>query len=118
MIIIIPVLCTLIFALIAFALMAKGRDHFFKVSLLLSAYGIVVFIILRNLLGNTSSHSAMDMMLVAITVLILSLVLAITFNILQLKLARKRIYATTLGTQIILLIVVSYLYFLSMSIVF
>jgi len=113
--------------------MAKCEDYFFKVSLLLSAYGIVVFLILRNLLGNVTSYSAtpeqknmMDriinqqanMMSVATTVLILSLVLAIAFNILQFKTARKRIYTTTLVTQVILLTIMSYLYFLTKTIVF
>lgn len=134
MIIIIPVICTILFASIAPLLIPKGVDRFYRISLMLSVYGILVFVILRNLLGNTTSYSAgsseqsiiMDrlidqqvgMMTAATTVLLLSLLLSVVFNILQLRVKSKRIYSTTLGTQVVVLLIVVYFYLLSRSFIF
>ncbi len=131
MIIIIPVICTLLFAIIVLAIMPKSVDQFYRISLLLSGYGILIFVTLRNLLGNTTSYSAasseqskiMDrlidqqvgMMSAATAVLLLSLLLAVVFNILQLRVKSKRIYSTTLGTQVVLFIMMLFSFVLSKS---
>lgn len=108
-----PLICTLVLLGIAYWLLRPLHDHLFRLSLLSTLSGILQFLILRGLMGSIEglrgAGATSDILIqTALGILTFSLIVAIILMIMQHRIKPKRIYTTTLGTQILLLIITCY----------
>ena len=110
---IIAILTTLAFSAVCYWIYPPLRNRYHSVSLLISAYGVMIFFVLRSLYNYadqpTSGASSFSALMVsALIIAFTALIAAILFNILQLRSHSTQMYRTTLGVQIFLLIFVVY----------
>lgn len=109
---------TLVFTAVAYFVYPAGRGKKHNVSLVISAYGILTYWVLRSNYGNiyygsTGPNNAFNMVVSGGVIFHTSLIISIILNILQWRSHPTRMYKTTLGAQILLLIVTAWFWVLA-----
>lgn len=125
----IPAIFSVLFALIGFALIPKTGNHYIRLSLLLSFYGIITFILLQYFKSNIGSqdNSEYSELLAEINrqelsiakgsliSLFVSFILSSVLSYLQIQKSSEWGYKLTFLGQMLLTILIGYMYILAGS---
>jgi membrane protein YdbS with pleckstrin-like domain len=125
----IPAILSVVFALIGFVLIPKTGNHYFRLSLLVSFYGILTFILLQYFTSNIGSpdnfeysellaeinRQELKIVTGSLISLFVSFVLSSVLSYLQIQKSSEWGYKLTFLGQMLLTIFIWYMYILAGS---